>query len=689
MVAAESTEALGRAIADPSSFLTNAWLIAFLPAMAALFTLFLGKRTPGKGSVYGIAAVGASLVLSLGVLWTFVGGERGFYEASIPWFQIGQLHLEVGVYVDGLTAVMVVVVTSISLCVHIYSLGYMKGDVRFTWFYTVLSLFTSAMLVVVLANNLFQLLVGWEIMGVCSYLLIGHWWEDHVNSSSAIKAFITTRVGDVPFMFGIFVLISITGFTTSNIPAISDVVSHGGASVALVSAAALLLFGGTIGKSAQFPLHVWLPDAMAGPTPVSALIHAATMVAAGVYLVGRLFFVFTDADPVVLQIVGIVGGITMLGAALMAFVQDDIKRVLAYSTISQLAYMVAGMSMGPAGRTGAFFHLFTHAFFKALLFLGSGAVIHAVHTNNMSEMGGLRRKMPITFWTFLIGSLALAGVPPLAGFWSKDELLVVANEGGHDVLFVVLLLTALLTAFYMTRAVLMTFFGEFRGHGEPHEGPRTMTGVLVALATVTVFVGLLGAPQLGAVFGAVGLLRGDRRGVVRPVDRGGVDARGPDRDRRGLPALQHLSRARPVAFARTRVHVGLEQVLHRRLLLEGRRPAGPRRPFRRCLLERPAHHRRRRQRRRRVHQDARERGELVRPEGDRRCGERAGEPRRLHRRSVAVHPIGQRPAVRRLPVRGRRGAGRHLHEDMTGVRGLMERARTRERQPSRREGEGA
>ena len=501
MVAAESTEALGRAIADPNSFLTNAWLIAFLPAMSALLTLFLGKRTPGKGSVYGIAAVGASLVLSLGVLWTFVGGERGFYEASMPWFQIGQLHLEVGVYIDGLTAVMVVVVTSISLCVHIYSLGYMKGDVRFTWFYTVLSLFTSAMLVVVLANNLFQLLVGWEVMGVCSYLLIGHWWEDHVNSSSAIKAFITTRVGDVPFMFGIFVLISITGFTTSNIPAISDVVSHGGASVALVSAAALLLFGGTIGKSAQFPLHVWLPDAMAGPTPVSALIHAATMVAAGVYLVGRLFFVFTDADPVVLQIVGVVGGITMLGAALMAFVQDDIKRVLAYSTISQLAYMVAGMSMGPAGRTGAFFHLFTHAFFKALLFLGSGVVIHAVHTNNMSEMGGLRKRMPITFWTFLIGSLALAGVPPLAGFWSKDELLVVANEGGHDVMFVVLLLTALLTAFYMTRAVLMTFFGEFRGHGEPHEGPRTMTGVLVALATVTVFVGLLGAPQLGAPFG--------------------------------------------------------------------------------------------------------------------------------------------------------------------------------------------
>jgi len=501
VVAAETAESIVKAIHDPSWFLRYSWLIALLPAVAAVFTLFIGKRTPGKGSVYGITALAGALVMSLGVLWTFVDGERGFYEASIPWFQIGKLHMEVGVYVDGLTAVMLVVVTSISLCVHIYSLGYMKGDVRYTWFYVVLSLFTSAMLVVVLANNLFQLLVGWEVMGVCSYLLIGHWWEDHVNSSSAIKAFITTRVGDVPFMFGIFVLVFITGFTTSNIPAISEIISGGGASVALVSAAALLLFGGTIGKSAQFPLHVWLPDAMAGPTPVSALIHAATMVAAGVYLVGRLFIVFLDADPVVLQIVAIVAGITMLGAALMAFTQDDIKRVLAYSTISQLAYMIAGMSMGPAGRTGAFFHLFTHAFFKALLFLGSGAVIHAVHSNNMSEMGGLRRRLPITFWTFLIGSLALSGVPPLAGFWSKDELLVVAEHEGHPVLFVVLLVTALLTALYMTRAVLMTFYGEYRGHGEPHEAPRSMTGVLVALASVTVVAGLVGSPQLGAVFG--------------------------------------------------------------------------------------------------------------------------------------------------------------------------------------------
>ncbi len=501
MLAAEAAEVAVRAIADPSAFVRYSWVIAFLPIASAALTLFVGKRTPGKGSVYGIAAVGASLVLSLGVLWTFVEGERGYYEASVSWFEIGDLHLDAGVYVDGLTAVMLVVVTAISLGVHVYSLGYMKGDVRFTWFYVVLSLFTSAMLLVVLASNLFELLVGWEIMGICSYLLIGHWWEEPVNSGSAIKAFITTRIGDVPFMFGIFVLVFLTGFTSANIPEIGEIIHSGEASTGLVAAAALLLFGGTIGKSAQFPLHVWLPDAMAGPTPVSALIHAATMVAAGVYLVGRMYTVFVSADPFVLQVVGIVGGITALGAALMAFAQDDIKRVLAYSTISQLAYMVAGMSMGPLGRTAAFFHLFTHAFFKALLFLGSGAVIHAVHSNNMSEMGGLRSKMPITFWTFLIGSLALAGVPPLAGFWSKDELLVVANEGGHDVLFVVLLVTAFLTAMYMARAVVMTFLGTFRGHGEPHEAPLSMTGVLVALAGVTVFAGLLGAPQLGAVFG--------------------------------------------------------------------------------------------------------------------------------------------------------------------------------------------
>ena len=475
-----------------------AWLVILLPLCSGALTLFLGKRTPGQGAVYGIAAVGASFVISLAVLGHFVTGGTT-YARSVDWFSVGPLHVQAGEFVDGLTAVMLVVVTAISLAVHVYSLGYMKGDIRYTWFYVVLSIFTAAMLDVVIADNLFQLLVGWEVMGVCSYLLIGHWWEEQTNSNAAIKAFITTRIGDVPFLFGIFALVSATGFATSNIETIGHLVATGHASRTLVAAAALLLFGGTIGKSAQFPLHVWLPDAMAGPTPVSALIHAATMVAAGVYLVGRMFEVFAHTDPFVLQIVGIVGGITMLGAALLALVQDDIKRVLAYSTVSQLAYMVAIMSTGPAGRNAAFFHLFTHAFFKALLFLGAGSVIHAVHSNNMSEMGGLRKPMPITFWTFVIGSAALAGVPPLAGFWSKDELLATSSSG-HELLFLTMLLTAVITAFYTTRMVLQTFLGAYRGHGHPHESPVSMTGVLVVLAAATVGVGFLGAAFAQAVF---------------------------------------------------------------------------------------------------------------------------------------------------------------------------------------------
>jgi len=496
VIAAETAGAL----AAPNWFVQNAWVVVLLPFVSAALTLFLGKRTPGKGSVYGILAVGAGLVMSLGALLQFVQHGGATYERSVDWFRVGDFHLEAGQLVDGLTAVMMVVVTAVSLCVHVYSVGYMHGDRRYTWFYVALSLFTGAMLNVVLANNLFQLLVGWEIMGFCSYVLIGHWWEEHENSSAAIKAFITTRIGDVPFLFGIFALVFATGFASSNILEIGELVAGGGASKALVATAALLTFGGAIGKSAQFPLHVWLPDAMAGPTPVSALIHAATMVAAGVYLVGRMFTVFVHADPFVLQTVSIVAGITAFGAATMALVQDDIKRVLAYSTISQLAYMMAGLSLGPAGVTAGFFHLFTHAFFKALLFLGAGSVIHAVHSNDMSEMGGLRRPMPVTFWTFLIGSLALAGIPPLAGFWSKDELLAGAGDG-HPVLFATLVVTAALTAFYMTRAVMLTFFGDYRGHGHPHESPVSMTGPLVALAGASLSVGFLGAPQLGAPFG--------------------------------------------------------------------------------------------------------------------------------------------------------------------------------------------
>ncbi len=480
-------------------FVEHAWLIALLPFISAAITLLFGKRTPGGGPVYGIAALGAGFVMALGVLWHFVQGG-GSYERYVEWFRIGSLHMQLGFYVDGLTAVMLLVVTFVSLMVHVYSLGYMHGDVRYTWFFVVLSLFTGAMLDVVLAGNLFQLLVGWEVMGVCSYLLIGHWYEDPANSGAAIKAFLTTRVGDVPFMFGIFALIFATGMTTSNIQVIGQTVAGGHVSLLLVTTAALLLFGGAIGKSAQFPLYVWLPDAMAGPTPVSALIHAATMVAAGIYLVARTFQVFVSADPIALHVVAIIGAITLLLAAFLALVQDDIKKVLAYSTISQLAYMVAALGVGPDGYPAAIFHLFTHAFFKALLFLGAGSVIHAVHSNNMSEMGGLRKDMKVTFWTFLIGSAALAGVPGLSGFFSKDEIILAAKDSHTYWLAVVLLLGAVLTAFYTTRMVLLTFFGDYRGHVHAHESPRVMTVPLILLAGATCFVGLLGFAPLGAPF---------------------------------------------------------------------------------------------------------------------------------------------------------------------------------------------
>ncbi|HXF73829.1 MAG TPA: NADH-quinone oxidoreductase subunit L [Actinomycetota bacterium] len=490
MVAAETL-----AGAQPGA-LSLVWLIVLVPLVAFFLIVFLGKRMPAGGAEFGILAVAAALVLSLLVLWRVVQGAAP-YERSFTWAPVGSFTLEIGWYVDGLAAVMFVMVALVSLCVQVYSLGYMAGDVRFTWFYAALSLFTGSMLNLVAANNLFQLLVGWELVGVCSYLLIGHWWEEHANSSSAIKAFITTKTGDVPFVFGIFALVFATG--TANIPRITEAVERGEVAHGLLLAAALLLFGGAIGKSAQFPLHVWLPDAMAGPTPVSALIHAATMVVAGVYLVGRMFAVFAGAAGA-LGFVSTIAGITMLIAALLAMVQDDIKRVLAYSTVSQLAYMIAGLSLGEAGYTPGLFHMFTHAFFKALLFLGAGSVIHAVHSNNMSEMGGLRKVMPVTFWTFLIGAAALAGIPPLAGFWSKDEIITAAFREGNLGLWAVAMATAVLTAFYMTRAVLLTFFGEYRGHGHPHESPAVMTWPLLVLAAGSVLVGFLGAPQLGAVF---------------------------------------------------------------------------------------------------------------------------------------------------------------------------------------------
>jgi NADH-quinone oxidoreductase subunit L len=472
----------------------SAWLIPVIPFVSFLAIVFVGKRMPRRGAEIGVLAVGISFVMSILVFVDFVG-DAETVERSVTWFALDSFRLELGMAVDGLAAMMFVVVTTVSLLVHVYSIGYMAHEPRFTWYFAALSLFTGSMLNLVIANNLLQLLVGWELVGICSYLLIGHWWEEKANSDAAIKAFITTKTADVPFLFGIFVMIAAAG--TGNIGAVTEAVEGGEISGTLLTVGALLLFGGAIGKSAQFPLHVWLPDAMAGPTPVSALIHAATMVVAGIYMVGRLFTIFEGSDQALL-VVAAIGGTTMLIAALLAVVQDDIKRVLAYSTVSQLGYMMAALGIGAF--TAAFFHLFTHAFFKALLFLGAGSIIHAVHSNNMSEMGGLRKAMPTTFWTFLVGSAALAGIPPLAGFWSKDEIIADAFRHEHYLVWTVAIVTALLTAFYMARAVWLTFGGQYRGQGHPHESPRIMTVPLVILAGLSMVVGFFGAPFVDGGF---------------------------------------------------------------------------------------------------------------------------------------------------------------------------------------------
>jgi NADH-quinone oxidoreductase subunit L len=347
------------------------------------------------------------------------------------------------------------------------------------------------------AENLLQLLVGWELVGVCSFMLIGHWWEEPENSRAAIKAFLTTRTGDIGLMIGIIILFFTVG--SFGIGATNLYASGAHAHHDLLLAAAICLMIGIMGKSGQFPLHTWLPDAMAGPTPVSALIHAATMVVAGVFLGARLYPVFFNGFSIGhggVNFMALVGGVTIVIGAVLAFVQTDIKKVLAYSTISQLGYMVMGLGVG--AWTAAVFHLFTHAFFKALLFLGAGSVSHgAGHTFDMREMGGLRKRMPTTFWTFVIGSAALAGIFPLAGFWSKDEILVNAGANGFDAFLVVGLIGAFLTAAYMTRAVYLTFFGEYRGHEHPHESERLITVPLLVLAGLSVVAGLINAAPLG------------------------------------------------------------------------------------------------------------------------------------------------------------------------------------------------
>jgi len=484
-----------------------AWLIPLLPALAFVLIIFLGRKLPGDGAPVAIFGMACSLAMTLyiAVTW-FLGGASAQYaerfSTSVSWMPGGPYPINVGFAVDALTIVMLLVVTVVALMVQIYSIGYMHGDPRYPRYYAYLSLFSSAMLTLVIANNILLMFMAWELVGLTSYLLIGFWFEKKTAMRAAKKAFLVTRVGDVGFLSGLALLYINTNSLDlfghqgifENLKMITGTVHVGPWTIGLVAGIALLLFCGAIGKSAQFPLHVWLPDAMEGPTPVSALIHAATMVAAGVYLVARMYPVFlADTSHVALNVVAYTGAFTALFAATIGLAQNDIKRVLAYSTVSQLGYMI--MALGVFGYAAGMFHLMTHAYFKALLFLGSGSVIHGTGTQDLREMGGLRKKMPVTFWTFLIGTLSLCGLPFItAGGWSKEEILTVAYHT-NPIVFVVGLLGAFLTSTYMFRLVFMAFFGKPRNPKvHAHESPKVMTIPLMILSVLAIVAGFVGTP---------------------------------------------------------------------------------------------------------------------------------------------------------------------------------------------------
>ena len=497
------------------------WLIFLLPFFSfIIIAFFIRPFVKVESRIAGytlITALSVALALSI---WTLVSVmTASHHELPVPafnWLVIeGGVTLRLGLIVDSLTAVMLVVVTFVSLMVQIYSQGYMHGDPGYHRYYAWMSLFTMSMLGLIVAGNLVFVFVFWELVGLCSYLLIGFWFHKPSAANAAKKAFIVTRIGDFGFLAGILILYMNTG--TFDIAELHELAIAGLLAGSALTWGAIGIFAGAVGKSAQFPLHTWLPDAMEGPTPVSALIHSATMVSAGVFLVARMFPLFENS-PAALTTVAIVGGVTAIFAASMGLVANDIKRVLAYSTISQLGYMMLGLGTG--GVAIGIFHLFNHAFFKALLFLGSGSVNHATGTFDMRLMGGLRRMMPWTYATFVIASLSIAGIWPLSGFWSKDEIVISALA--QPVLFALALITVFMTAFYMFRAVFMTFGGEYRGgspeaHGShPHESPNVMVIPMVALAVLAVFSGLWNVTgHFGALMGH-GSTHGFFEGLFHP-----------------------------------------------------------------------------------------------------------------------------------------------------------------------------
>ena len=469
------------------------WLVIALPLAGAVFLHFFGRRLgePLSGIV-GTLTVAGAFVFALVAAAPFFGGD-GHGETIMLWEWMPAIGANLEILWDPLASVMTLIITGVGTLIHIFSIGYMHGDERFSRFFTYLNLFIASMLTLVLGGNFAMVFLGWELVGLCSYLLISFWFTKPSAAAAGKKAFIVNRIGDFGFMIGLMLVFS--NFGTLAFDGIferaADLLDEGTA-----TAIGLLFLVGAAGKSAQIPLYVWLPDAMEGPTPVSALIHAATMVTAGVYLVARSAPIFAEG-PTAGLVVAIVGALTALWAASIAIAQSDIKKVLAYSTVSQLGYMFIAVGLG--GYIAGIFHLMTHAFFKALLFLGAGSVIHGMHEEqDMNRMGGLLKKMPVTGVTMGIATLAIAGIPPLAGFWSKDEILGVAFEYGGVgiVLWIIGLVTALITAFYMTRQWFMVFAGQPRWEDdlEPHESPRTMTVPLMVLAVLSVGAGFLNTP---------------------------------------------------------------------------------------------------------------------------------------------------------------------------------------------------
>ncbi len=483
----------------------HAWVLAAIPAGMFFVLALTGRYLPRGGDLLGVAATGASFVLFFFVLANFLQYRDGLgpWVNDFEWSSVGEFHLRFGIFVDPITIVMLGVVTSVALMVNIFSIGYMKGEPRYFWFFAVLQMFVASMLMLVMADNLLLLYISWELVGVCSFLLIGFYWEKRSATEAAKKAFITTRVGDVGLLIGIILLWKATG--TFNIQEIIEKTEAGEVGSVYLFVSMLFVFLGAMGKSAQVPFHVWLPDAMEGPTPVSALIHAATMVVAGVYLVARLLPIFAVADGTML-IITIVGLVTALLTGFMAIAQTDIKKVLAYSTVGQLGFMFVALGSGNVG--AAMFHLTTHAFFKALLFLGSGSVIHATHHNQeLDKLGGLWKKMPVTGTTFFIGSLALAGVFPLAGFWSKDEILHATESWQGGWALVLLGFAAVMTAFYTTRLFIRTFMGQPKDahvHELTHESGPLMTLPLVFLAALAAVAGFLIFHGVGQALGFPG-----------------------------------------------------------------------------------------------------------------------------------------------------------------------------------------